>query len=131
MSEQYSLAEAQEILNYAASLQQQDTISQEQLLEIALETGISAETVQKAQQAWLAERQLQQKQAICQSRRQLGFKLHLIPYLVFSILLVSINLKTTPRYFWSVFPILGWGVGVLIHGVCVHRRAASVTPIVD
>ncbi|NJO79319.1 MAG: 2TM domain-containing protein [Cyanobacteria bacterium RM1_2_2] len=126
MSEQYSFAEAQEILNHAASLQQQDIISQEQLLDIALETGISAEILQKSQQVWLDEQKLKQRQAVQHSRRQLGFKLHLIPYLAISILLVFINLKTTPRYFWSVFPILGWGVGVLGHGMCVHSKTVSI-----
>jgi hypothetical protein len=122
MAEQYNLTEAQQILKQAAILQQKDMISREQLLEIAAETGIAAETLQQAEASWLAEQQSQQMQAIRQSRRQLGFKLHLIPYLAVCILLVFINLKTTPRYFWSGFPILGWGVGVLIHGVLVHGK---------
>ncbi len=127
MSEQYSLAEAQEILKQASILQQKDTISRTQLLEIASEAGISAETLQQAEQAWLVEQQAKQLQSVRQSRRQLGFKLHVIPYVAVSILLIFLNLKTTPRYFWSVFPIMGWGVGVLAHGVCIHRKEKHMT----
>ncbi|MES1025718.1 2TM domain-containing protein [Gloeocapsa sp. BRSZ] len=126
MPEQYSLAEAQQILKQAAIFQQKDTISREQLLEIASETGISAETLQQAETSWLTEQQAQKAQAVQQARSQLGFKLHVIPYLAVSILLIFLNLKTAPRYFWSVFPVLGWGVGVLIHGVCVRSKEVSI-----
>lgn len=78
--------------------------------------------LQQAEATWLVEQQAQQQQLARQSRRQLGFKFHVIPYVASSILMVFINLQTTPRYFWSIFPVLGWGVGVALHGLCISKK---------
>ncbi len=122
MSEQYSVAEVQQILKQASILQQENTISPEQLLEIASEVGISSETLYQAEQAWLLEQKKNRLKSKERLRYQMGFKLHLIPYLVVSIFLIFLNLKTTPRYFWSVFPVSGWGLGVIMHAVCIYKK---------
>ena len=115
MSKKYSNEEVQQILREATMMQKDKDISQEQLQEIATEVGISAETLQKAEKAWLERQEKSQKQA----KRRRGFiRFHLIPYLAVSVFLVLLNLATTPRYFWSIYPILGWGLGVTIDGLC-------------
>jgi len=35
-----------------------------------------------------------------------------------SIFFILLNLATTD-YFWAIFPILGWGIGVAFHGIQV------------
>ena len=35
-----------------------------------------------------------------------------------SVFFIMINLFTTD-YFWAIFPILGWGIGVAFHGIQV------------
>ena len=32
-----------------------------------------------------------------------------------NVLLVAINLATSTRYLWFMWPLLGWGIGVFIH----------------
>ena len=115
MSKTYSSEEVQQILREATMLQKSNEISQEQLLEIAAEVGISPETLQKAENAWLERQKTSEKQA---TRRSRFIRFHLIPYLAVSVFLVLLNLVTTPRHFWSVYPILGWGLGVTIDGLC-------------
>lgn len=122
MLQNYSSEDTQQILKRATLLKQENYVSREQLIEIAAEVGISAETLEKAEQQWLFQREATQKQAKVQSRRRLGFQLHLIPYLATSVFMVLLNLTTTPRCFWSIYPILGWGLGVTLHGVCIYRR---------
>jgi 2TM domain len=122
MLQSYSSEDTQQILKYATLLKQENYVSREQLIEIAAEVGISAETLEKAEQQWLLQREATQKQAKVQSRRRLGFQLHLIPYLATSVFMVLLNLTTTPRCFWSIYPILGWGLGVTLHGVCIYRK---------
>ena len=122
MSKLYSNEEVQQILQQASILKQDRYVWREELLEIAADVGVSAETLQQAEQTWLNQRDAMQKQAVLMSRRRFGFKLHLIPYVFVSVFLVLLNLSTTPRYFWSVYPILGWGLGVTIHGACVYRN---------
>jgi hypothetical protein len=121
-SSAYSNEEVQQILRQASMLQGRDAISPEQLAELAAEVGISTEVLRQAEQAWLNERQERRQQAQLQAGHRLGFRLHLIPYIGVSLLLVIINLSTTPRIYWSLYPILGWGVGVAIHGAYVFRK---------
>ena len=56
-----------------------------------------------------------------------GFYIHSAQYVVVNILLVAINLFTSPHYFWAIFPILGWGLGLLFHGLRVFDRIPLLT----
>jgi len=48
-----------------------------------------------------------------------GFYFHLITYIVINAVLVVINLLTSPEYLWFIWPIIGWGVGLVIHAITV------------
>lgn len=50
-----------------------------------------------------------------------GFYVHLAGYLVAITIFVAINLIWTPGFFWAVFPAIGWGVGLAVHGVSVFE----------
>ena len=50
---------------------------------------------------------------------KIGFYIHLGIYVGVNILLVIINLLTSREFLWFVFPLLGWGIGVLFHGLGV------------
>ena len=118
MSKKYSSEEVQQILREATKIQNERDISPEQLLEIAREVGISAENLQQAERAWLEGQTERDKQA----KRKSQFKSHLITYLAVSVFLVLLNLTTTTRHFWSIYPILGWGLGVAIDGASIYAK---------
>lgn len=46
-----------------------------------------------------------------------SFYSHAIIYAIVILLLVLLNFYTTD-FPWVVFPALGWGVGLLAHGLC-------------
>lgn len=46
-----------------------------------------------------------------------GFYSNLITYLIVIPLLVYLNYKTTD-FPWAIFPAVGWGIGLLFHGIC-------------
>jgi hypothetical protein len=50
-----------------------------------------------------------------------GFYGNLTAYIVFNIVLVIINLLTSPEHLWFFWPLLGWGIGVLFHGMKVFN----------
>ena len=50
-----------------------------------------------------------------------GFYGNLIAYIVVNIGLMVINLLTSPGYLWFFWPMLGWGIGVLFHGMKVFN----------
>src|SRR5436309_13188364 len=51
------------------------------------------------------------------ARAKMAFYAHLAVYLVVNALLVAINLLTSAGHVWFQWPLLGWGVGVLVHAV--------------
>jgi uncharacterized membrane protein len=50
---------------------------------------------------------------------KIGFYIHLGIYVAVNILLVIINLLTSREYLWFKWPLMGWGIGVLFHGLGV------------
>jgi len=57
--------------------------------------------------------------ARCQVRRLRGFYAHLAVYLAVNAGLLIVNLFSAPGRLWVVWPLAGWGVGVVIHGAGV------------
>jgi class 3 adenylate cyclase len=45
-----------------------------------------------------------------------GFRIHLMVYIVVNVMLIGIWAASGGGYFWPVWPILGWGIGVGSHG---------------
>ena len=50
---------------------------------------------------------------------KIGFYIHLSVYVGVNILLVLINLFTSPQYFWFKWPLMGWSIGLFFHGLSV------------
>lgn len=50
-----------------------------------------------------------------------GFYGNLISYIAVNIILMVINLLTSPQYLWFFWPMLGWGIGVFFHGMKVFN----------
>jgi hypothetical protein len=55
------------------------------------------------------------KLAVTQLRKKRGLQAHVIAYLSVNLLLVAIWYFSGRGYFWPVFPILGWGIGVVFN----------------
>jgi hypothetical protein len=50
---------------------------------------------------------------------KIGFYIHLAVYVGVNILLIIINLLTTPRSLWFIWPLMGWGIGIFFHGMSI------------
>ncbi len=91
-------------------------ISYEELEDIALQSGISAETLQQAMAEEDKHREHEQAKARWRKRRRSAFYHNLRAYVLVNLFLIAINLLTTPGgYFWPIWPILGWGLGLAFH----------------
>ena len=55
--------------------------------------------------------------AVKRLREQAGFRSHLVIYLATNLFLVAIWWFTAPGFFWPLFPIGGWGIGLLAHAM--------------
>ena len=50
------------------------------------------------------------------------FGVHLRVFIAVQLLLVTIWAVTGAGYFWPMWPFMGWGIGVLVHGLCETGR---------
>lgn len=65
------------------------------------------------------------ERALQSIKKRRDFTTHLITYLVVNALLVGIWAMTSREFFWPVFPLLGWGIGLFFHGLDVYRGEPS------
>lgn len=57
------------------------------------------------------------------ARAKMGWYAHASVYLLVNLLLVTLS-ASSGRH-WAVFPALGWGLGLLVHGVSVFLLASG------
>ncbi len=66
---------------------------------------------------------MEDQEAYQRARRRveakIGFYIHLAVYVGVNILLVIVNLLTSPQYLWFIWPLIGWGIGVFFHGMSI------------
>lgn len=53
-----------------------------------------------------------------------AFFIHLVVYISVMLLLVVINLSFSSTL-WFVYPLLGWGIGIAIHGFITYSKISS------
>ncbi|MEM6836722.1 MAG: 2TM domain-containing protein [Cyanobacteria bacterium P01_C01_bin.120] len=106
----YSSEAVQKILQRALELRTDGRFSTQQLREMAAELDISPETLSAAISDWNS----QQSEAISRvplarvsSRRQ-----QWRTYALASVLMIGIDILTAGTLTWSIFPVLGWGLGL-------------------
>ena len=56
---------------------------------------------------------------------KLGFLIHLVVFVIVNTGLVLLDALALRRHGFSVFPLLGWGLGLTIHGLVVGFGAAG------
>ena len=118
----YSSDDVQKILQLAMAGKQEESFSKEQLSEMARELGISPELLKTAEQEWLKIAKVQQQQQTRREMKRRAFKKHLITFVAVNTFLVVLNLVTTPRDFWAIYPISGWGLGLFMHYVSINSE---------
>ena len=60
------------------------------------------------------------------AKAKTGFYIHLIVYIIVNIMLISIWYFTSDSNGlpWFVFPLVGWGIALVIHGVVAFRGSS-------
>ena len=60
--------------------------------------------------------------AVKQLKKQRDFRGHLLVYVLVNTFLVVIWAITSHGFFWPIFPIVGWGIGVVMNAWDVYWR---------
>ena len=62
-------------------------------------------------------------QAYARARKRIedlrGFYTHVAMYLAVNLGLFILNMVTNPQALWFFWPLIGWGIAVLIHGIAL------------
>lgn len=71
------------------------------------------------------ENKYQNEERYFQARKRVeeikGFYGNLVSYVVVNIGLFILNMLTSPNHLWFYWPLLGWGIGVVFHGLKVFN----------
>jgi hypothetical protein len=67
--------------------------------------------------------------ALASLNKKRDFRAHLTSYLVVNAVIIAIWAMTGANFFWPIFPILGWGIGLFFHGWDVYRAPIDETDI--
>ena len=67
------------------------------------------------------------QRAIGRIKAKRGFWSHFAIYLAVNALLVVIWALTGAEYFWPIWPILGWGIGVAANAAGVFLRPQEIS----
>ena len=59
------------------------------------------------------------------ARAKLGWYIHAMVYIVVNLFIFAISRYGFGSRPWSVIPLLGWGVGLALHGISVFFLGAS------
>jgi hypothetical protein len=62
------------------------------------------------------------EQAITRLKKKRDFLTHVVIYVLVNAMLVVIWLVTGSGFFWPIFPIVGWGIGVAANAWDVYGR---------
>lgn len=56
-----------------------------------------------------------------------GVAVHLFVYLSVNAFLIVVNITTSPESLWSIWPLLGWGLGLAAHAWLAYRAVLRKT----
>jgi hypothetical protein len=59
------------------------------------------------------------QRAKLKAESKIQFYIHLAVFLGVNLILIIVNLKTSPGRLWFLYPFIGWGIAVLLHGLKV------------
>ncbi|MEN9202632.1 MAG: 2TM domain-containing protein [Thermostichus sp. DG_1_6_bins_120] len=113
----YSQEDVQQILQRAIARQPRlGEFSRPQLQEMAAELGISAQELELAEREWQAWQQLNSQQQEFQRYRRRHFYHLLGRYGIVNAFLVGLDLLSGGGLSWSLYVLMGWGLGVALKG---------------
>ena len=70
------------------------------------------------------------KLAVSRLKKKRDFSTHVVIYVIVNAMLVGIWAVTGAGFFWPIFPILGWGIGVGANAWDVYGRKPITEDVV-
>ncbi len=105
---------------------QRDTIDHSELVDIARSSGISPEQLEAAINEEASEGDLDAAKEKWIRRHRREFFSHLTTYAIINGFLVFVYMMSGGGYFWPIWPMMGWGIGIAFHFVNTFFVAEEV-----
>ncbi|MEI9941256.1 MAG: 2TM domain-containing protein [Pseudomonadota bacterium] len=121
----YADDEVREIIERALREQPAGGVSHEDLLSIGAGVGLSRTAVEAAARDVTEARLTEAATKRVVSRRRREVAAHAFVYVAVNALLFAINFLTTPGEWWVLFPVLLWGLGLVLHAFFGLSRHVS------
>ncbi len=67
------------------------------------------------------ELSIEERNVLEQVRAIKCFYSSLMSYIIIVPLLFVVNYFTSPNYFWAIWPAMGWGIGLVCHGLSAFK----------
>jgi 2TM domain len=64
-------------------------------------------------------------------RARVGLIWHVVVFVMANAAMYSINRTYSPNTLWFVWPLAGWGAGLVLHAIAALRTVGSVDDMVD
>jgi hypothetical protein len=65
------------------------------------------------------------REAVLRLRKRREFTAHVLAYVMVNATLVMVWALTGASFFWPIFPLMGWGIGLVFHAWDVYRAEPS------
>lgn len=114
----YSEDEVTRIIRHALSRSgPKDTISHDELVDIARASGISEGKLEGAIEHMETTAHFEDAKVEWLRQHRASFYGHLTSYCIVNGFLLFVNLWTSRGYLWVIWPLMGWGIGLAFHFV--------------
>ncbi|HEY3255729.1 MAG TPA: 2TM domain-containing protein [Polyangiaceae bacterium] len=111
----YTDDEVRAIIERALKQQPASGVSHEELLSIGAGVGLSPAALESAAREVVDARLTKTATERVVARKRRGVLAHAFVYFTVNGVLFTINLLTTPGQWWVLFPVLAWGIGMILH----------------
>jgi 2TM domain len=121
----YTDDQVRKILDRALRGEPDRGVSHDELVAIASEVGVSRESIDAAARQLQVEGESEQVSQRVLRRRRRGLASHAFTFALVNAFLFVINYLTTPGEWWVLFPVFGWGLGLIFHARFALSREVS------
>jgi len=98
--------------------------NRQRLLAMADELGISPADLEAAELEYAQTKSSKEERALFDAERRNGFLQHLLPFVMVNLFLAFLSLRKGD--FWFLFPLFGWGIGIVSHAASALGNGPSV-----
>ena len=71
------------------------------------------------------------ERATARVRAKLGFYWHLAAFTLTNAALIAINFAYSPGVLWFVWPLGGWGAGLVMHGLATYQTGGVSEAMIE